>query len=238
MPREIEVAKMKVLVIDDFPDEVEIIGLCFRMRWPDATVISTGSGREAVGLVETGAPDIVILDLDLPDVQGVRVLKEIRRFSDLPVIVVSGDPEETTKINALELGADDCLSKPFPPTELMARAKAVLRRTHMPELRDDSGIVRGDGISIDLSRRRMLIDEQEISLTPTEWRLLTYLVRNEGRVISHRVLAEKVWHSEYTTGSAIKMCVRRLRHKIGDAGHCSAMIRTHRGMGYSFAPVS
>ena len=229
---------MKVLVIDDFPDVVEIIGLCFRMRWPDATVISTGSGREAIGLVETGAPDIVILDLALPDMRGVDVLKEIRRFSDLPLIVVSGDQQETTKITALEMGADDYLTKPFSPTELMARAKAVLRRTHMPELRDDSGIVRSDGISIDLSRHRMLIDEQEISLTPTEWRLLTYLVRNEGRVISHRVLAEKVWHSEYTTGSAIKMCVRRLRHKIGDAGNCSAVIRTHRGMGYSFAAVN
>lgn len=229
---------MKVLVIDDFPEVVEIIGLCFRMRWPDATLISTGSGREAVGLVETAAPDIVILDMALPDIQGVRVLKEIRKFSDLPVIVVSGDPDETAKITALEMGADDYLTKPFSPTELMARAKAVLRRTHMPELRDDSGIVRGDGISIDLYRRRMLIDEQEISLTHTEWRLLTYLARNEGRVISHRVLAEKVWHSEYTSGSAIKMCVRRLRHKIGDAGNRTTMIRTHRGMGYSFANVS
>jgi two-component system KDP operon response regulator KdpE len=227
---------MKVLVVDDFPDVVEIIALCFRMRWPDATVISTGSGREAVGLVESGAPDIVILDLTLPDMQGVRVLKEIRKFSDLPVIVVSGDQEETTKITALEMGADDYMTKPFSPTELMARAKAVLRRAHMLELRDDSGIVRGDGMTIDLSRHRMLIDEQEINLTPTEWRLLTYLVRNEGRVISHRVLAEKVWNSEYTTGSAIKMCVRRLRHKIGATGHCSVMIRTHRGMGYSFAP--
>ena len=229
---------MKVLVIDDFQDVVEIIGLCFRMRWPDATVFSTGSGREAVGLVESGAPDIVILDLALPDIQGVSVLKEIRRFSDLPVIVVSADQDETAKITALEMGADDYLTKPFSPTELMARAKAVLRRTHMPELRDDSGIVRSDGISIDLSRRRMLIDNQEISLTPTEWRLLTYLVRNEGRVISYRVLAEKVWYSEYTTGSAIKMCVRRLRQKVGDAGHESALIRTHRGMGYSFVSVS
>ena len=227
---------MKVLVIDDFPEVVEIIGLCFRMRWPDATVISTGSGKEAISLVETGAPDIVILDLALPDIQGVRVLKEIRRFSDLPIIVVSADQEETAKITALEMGADDYLTKPFSPTELMARAKAVLRRTHMPELRDDSSIVRSDGVSIDLSRHRMLIDDQEISLTPTEWRLLTYLVRNEGRIISHRVLAEKVWHSEYTSGSAIKMCVRRLRHKIGDAGQVSTMIRTHRGMGYSFVP--
>ena len=229
---------MRVLVIDDFPDVVEIIGLCFRMRWPDATVISTGSGKEGVGLVETGAPDIVILDLVLPDMRGVRVLKEIRKFSDLPVIVVSGDQQETTKITALEMGADDYLTKPFSPTELMARAKAVLRRTHMPELRDDSDIVRSEGISIDLSRHRMVIDEQEVNLTPTEWRLLTYLVRNEGWVISHRVLAEKVWQSEYTSGSAIKMCVRRLRNKIGDSGHYSAMIRTHRGIGYSFANVS
>jgi two-component system KDP operon response regulator KdpE len=238
LPREKEVASLNVLVIAESPDVVEIIGLCFHMRWPDATVLSTGSGREAVGRVETDAPDIVILDLALRDVQGVQVLKEIRRFSDLPLIVVSGDSNETTKITALEMGADDYLTKPFSPTELMARAKAVLRRTHMPELRDDSGIVRTDGVSIDMYRRRMLIDEHEISLTPTEWRLLTYLARNEGRVISHRVLAEKVWHSEYTTGSAIKMCVRRLRHKIGDAGYGSPMIRTHRGMGYSFAPVS
>ncbi len=132
------------------------------------------------------------------------------------------------------MGADDYIVKPFSHVELMARAKAVLRRAHMPELRGDEGIVHARGLSIDLSAHRLMIEGGEVSLTPTEWRFLSYLARNEGRVISHDVLAEKVWGTEFLQGSAIKMCVRRLRRKLGDH-NSTDVIKTHRGLGYSFA---
>jgi two-component system KDP operon response regulator KdpE len=227
---------MQVLVIEDIPEVVATISICFRIRWPQAVVVSTGHGRQAAELVETSAPNIVILDLGLPDMDGLEVLQEIRTFSDVPVIIVTGRGEETSKVVGLEMGADDYIIKPFSHTELMARAKAVLRRTNMPELRRDEGVANGRGIAIDLAGCRLTVEGNEIDLTPTEWRLLSYLVRNEGRVVTQGALAEKVWGSEYLNGSAIKMCVRRLRLKMGNASESpERIIRTHRGMGYSFS---
>ena len=226
---------MKVLVIEDIPEVVTTIRVCFTIRWPDTIVISSENGGDAVGLVESGSPDIVILDLSLPDMNGLDVLQEIRRFSDLPVIIVTAHDEEIVKVSGLELGADDFIVKPFSHTELMARAKAVLRRTHMPQLRGDEGVVRGRGLSIDLAGCRLLVEGQEVELTPAEWKLLSCLVRNEGRVVTHRVLAERVWGTEFLTHAAIKMCVRRLRLKLSAFAEMPTVIRTHRGTGYSFA---
>ena len=226
---------MKVLVVDDVPEVVTTIEVCFRIRWPNTTVISTKNGCEAVDLVESRAPDIVLLDLGLPDVDGMQVLREIRRFSDLPVIIVTGNDHESVKVMGLEMGADDYMVKPFSCSELMARAKAVLRRSHMPELRGDGGLINRQGISIDLTAHCMIVEGEEVSLTPTEWRLMTYLARNEGRVIPHRALAERVWGSEFLNGPAIKMCVRRLRLKLERRGKSPAIIRTHRGVGYSLS---
>ena len=229
---------MRGVVIEDVPEVVETIRVCFTIRWPDATVVSSMYGGDAVSLIESVAPDIVILDISLPDMDGPVVLQEIRKYSDVPVIIVTGHGGETVRVTCLEMGADDYLVKPFSHTELMARAKAVLRRSHMPQLKGDEGIVSGRGMSIDLSIRRLLIEGDEVSLTPTEWRFLSYLARNEGRVMSHAALAEKVWGTEFLQGSAIKMCVRRLRQKLGDHSSPAGVIRTHRGIGYSFARPS
>jgi len=226
---------MKVLVIEDMPEVVAAIRVCFTIRWPDAAVISTGKGSDALQLVQSDAPDIVILDLGLPDMDGLEVLEEIRRFSDLPVIIVTANGDETMKVIGLEMGADDYIVKPFSHTEFMARAKAALRRAHMPELRGDEGVVSGAGLSIDLAGCRLLVEGQEVSLTSTEWKLLSHLVRNEGRVLSHQVLAEKVWGTEFLNDSAIKMCVCRLRVKLSNDRQIQTLIRTHRGIGYSFA---
>ena len=234
-PKELRVAHLKVIVVEDVPEVVAAIRLCFTLRWPDTTVLATESGSDALRLVESGGADIVILDLGLPDMDGLEVLKEIRKFSDLPVIIVTANGEETAKIDGLEMGADDYIVKPFSNTELMARAKAVLRRTHMPQLRHDEGVLNCRGISIDPAGRRLFVEGQEVDLTPTEWNLLSFLVRNEGRVVSHELLAERVWGTEFLNDSAIKMCVRRLRLKLGDCLRMPSIIRTHRGMGYSFS---
>lgn len=229
---------MKVLVIEDAPDVVDTIGLCFTIRWPDAKVASTGKGRKAAELVGSEAPDVVILDLGLPDMDGLRVLQEIRVFSDVPVIIVTAKGEEMARVKGLELGADDYMVKPFSHTELLARVKAVLRRTLMPELRDDKGILRGRGFVLDLAGRRLVLEGREVSLTSTEWRLLSYLVLHEGKVISSQRLAEKVWGVEFISDAAIRVGVRRLRLKLGDDPQRPRLIRSHRGLGYSFARPS
>lgn len=226
---------MKVLVIEDAPDVVDTIGLCFTIRWPGTTLVSTGKGRNAAELVGSEAPDVVILDLGLPDMDGLKVLQEIRAFSDVPVIIVTAKGEEMARVKGLEMGADDYMAKPFSHTELLARVKAVLRRTQMPELWDDKGIVRGRGFVVDLARRRVEVEGREVSLTVTEWTLLAFLVRNEGKVVSSQMLADRVWGVDHLSDAAIRAGVRRLRLKLGDDPQKPRIIRSHRGMGYSLA---
>jgi len=224
---------MKVLVIEDSPEIVESVNLCISIRWPESDLRSTSRGEEGLLLVESDAPDVVILDLTLPDRDGMEVLQDIRRFSDVPVLVLTARGDETSRVKGLELGADDYIVKPFSHTELLARIKAVLRRTHMPELRGDEGIVRGKGLAVDLASRRVFLNGQEVELTPSEWNLLVYLARNEGRILPVEMLAEKVWQSEYVESSTIKMSVRRLRLKLKDDTKSPQIIRSHRGRGYS-----
>ncbi|MBI4337360.1 MAG: response regulator transcription factor [Chloroflexi bacterium] len=225
---------MKVLVVEDAPEIVESIKLCVAIRWPESQVMSTAQGSQGLQLVESEAPDVVILDLGLPDMDGLDVLREVRRFSDVPVLVVTAKGDEVSRVKGLETGADDYIVKPFSHTELLARMRAVLRRSHLPQLWGDEGVVRGKGLSVDLAARRVFVDGQEAELTPSEWNLLSYFVRNEGRIIPLPVLAEKVWGSAYVESSSIKMCVRRLRLKLRDNTKSPQLVRSHRGLGYSF----
>src|SRR5436309_245675 len=133
---------MKTLIVEDADEVVETLSLLLAIRWPDCTVISTKTGFQAPLLVETEAPDLVLLDLGLPDVDGLEIVQEIREFSDVPIIVVTAHEGEISRVKCLERGADDYINKPFSHTELLARVRAVLRRTSMPELRRDQGIYR------------------------------------------------------------------------------------------------
>ncbi len=226
---------MKVLIIEDEPVVVESIKLCVSIRWPESAILSTAKGDEGLHLVEFESPDVVILDLSLPDIDGLEVLHEIRMFSMIPVLVVTARGDEVSRVKGLELGANDYIVKPFSHTELLARIRAILRRAHMPELWGSEGRVSGGGLSVDLALRRVFLDGKEVDLTPIEWTLLCYLVLNQGKIIPRDVLADKVWGTDYVEGSAIKMCVRRLRLKLGDDTHMPRIIRNHRGRGYSFA---
>src|SRR5258706_1260743 len=184
---------MKVLIVEDADEIIETITLLLGIRWPDCNVKSTHQGEEAPHLVEVEAPDIIILDLGLPDRSGLDVLREIRGFSDTPVIIVTADQDEVDRVKGLELGADDYIVKPFSHTELLARVKAVLRRAHIPQLRRDDGILTLHGLVIDFSERRLpFANGEEKFLTPTEWKFLYYLSRNRGRVIPFSLLAENL----------------------------------------------
>jgi len=229
---------VKVVVIEDTEEIVESIKLCLGIRWPECVVTSTPRGKEGVRLVQNESPDAVILDLVLADGNGLDVLKDIRAWSDVPVIIVSVKGDEVVRVRGLEQGADDFIVKPFSHTELLARMRAVLRRTHMPSLWQDAGVMKGKNLTIDMGSGRAFVDGKETELSATEWKLLLYLARNEGRIIPSEMLASKVWGVTFVEPSTIKMCVRRLRMKLGDDTRAPRIIRSHRGRGYSFELAS
>lgn len=226
---------MKVLIIEDSPEIVEAVRLTFELRWPEAKVISTAEGNKGITLTETESPDLIILDIGLPDIDGFKVLKEIRNFSDIPVIILTVRGEEIDKVRGLELGADDYIVKPFSHGELLARAKAVLRRSHIPELKGAETPFVTPKLSIDFATRTVTKNNRQIKLTPTEFNLLQYLVRNEGKVLSHRTLLEKVWGEEYTDATDyLKVYIQRLREKLEDDPANPRILLSERGVGYKF----
>jgi len=230
---------MKVLIIEDDPGVVEAVTLAFELRWPDVTVISTAQGENGVELVGTDFPDVVVLDIGLPDISGFEALQQIRSFSDVPVIILTVKMDEMDKVKGLELGADDYMTKPFSHLELLGRVKAVLRRTHMPEIRGDKKPLVCGKLRIDFTQREVLLGNEPIRLTPIEYNLLYHLARNQGRVMSHRTLLEKVWGAEYTESTDyLKVYIQRLREKIEDEPQKPRMILSERGVGYKFQSPS
>jgi DNA-binding response OmpR family regulator len=229
---------MKVLIVEDSPDVVETLKLCFELRWPGATVLSTNSGREAMELAETEAPDLVILDLGLPDMDGLDVLKDIRLFSDVPIVILTVRDEEVSKVKGLETGADDYIVKPFSHIELLARVKAVVRRGRTAEPTGGEKALTLGNVIIDFEGREVKQDNERVELTPTEWRLLTVLVRNAGRVLSYDTLLGRVWGQEYMGNEDyVNKYVYRLRQKLGDSSECPRIIANARGIGYKFVAL-
>ena len=202
---------MKVLIVEDSADIAEVIETCFLVKWPEAEVFKTANGIPVPAMVEQHAPDLVILDIGLPDTDGMKVLKAVREFSDVPVIMLTARGEEMSRVRGLETGADDYMVKPFSHIELLARVRAVLRRTHMPELRGDHHEVTVGQVSIDHGGHRVTVAGREVALTPIEWGLLGYFIRNRGQIAQHQVLAEKVWGTDYLDSTVIKTAIRRLR---------------------------
>jgi two-component system KDP operon response regulator KdpE len=185
-------------------------------------------------VIRASEPDIVILDLALPSRDGFSVLEELRRESTLPVIVLTARGMEHDKIRGLELGADDYMTKPFSPRELVARIQTVLRRTATPAQRPGA-IERGD-VRIDLAARRAFLRGTEVRLTPTEFNLLVELASHAGVAVAHDALLTKVWGPEYRTeGHYLKVYIGRLRDKLEDEPASPRIIQTVRGVGYRFA---
>ncbi len=226
---------MKVLIIEDAPDIVESISLCFELRWPEVKVISTAEGNKGLTLAETESPDVIILDLGLPDTDGFEVLKDIRSFSDVSIIIVTVRGDEMDKVRGLELGADDYITKPFSHMELLARVRAVLRRTHLPELKAEEKLFYSPRLTIDFDTRTVTVNGQPARLTPTEYSLLHYLVLNEGVVLTHRALLGKAWGEEYTDSPEyLKVYIQRLRNKLEEDPSNPQLLISERGLGYKF----
>lgn len=228
---------MKVLLIEDSPEIINGVSLTFKLRWPEATLVSTDCGAKGIEMVETETPDIIILDINLPDMTGFEVLENIRRFSDVPIIVLTVRDDEVDELRGLEMGADDYITKPFSPANLLTRVRAVLRRagTRRPEEEELPQMVAGD-VTINFSTREVLRNDERLHLTPTEYKIIFYLVRNGGKVVSQESIKQYVWGSEarYVDGSTLKRYIYQLRTKLGDDADNPRMIFNERGMGYRF----
>jgi two-component system KDP operon response regulator KdpE len=226
---------VRILVVDDEPDVVESVRLGFTLQWREVEVLGAGTGEAALDIVERQAPDIVLLDVGLPDKDGFAVLRELRAFSDVPVVMLTARDDAMDKVKGLELGADDYVTKPFNHLELMARVKAVLRRLDMPAPASRAPSFRSGDLEVDFGLQEVRLHGERIELTPTEYKLLYHLVRNAGHVLQHGTLLAKVWGREYIDEvDYVRVYIRRLREKLGDDPEHPRYIQTERRLGYRF----
>jgi two-component system KDP operon response regulator KdpE len=218
-----------VLVVDD---ERQILRALKAGLTVHGYVVSTAeTGQAGLDAVAIGAPDCLILDLGLPDIDGTEVIRRLRAWSDVPVIVLSVRDAGSDKVEALDAGADDYVNKPFAMDELLARMRALLRRVKVPEAAPL--VLRFDDLEVDLERALVRKGGEPVRLTPTEYALLQQFVTNPGKLLTHRWLLRQVWGHGYGEESHyLRIYVRQLRRKIGDDAAASRYIATEPGMGY------
>jgi two-component system, OmpR family, phosphate regulon response regulator PhoB len=220
----------RILVIDDEPDLVDLVG--HHLRANGHEIQSAGTGQLGIERARE-LPDLIILDLMLPDMDGTEVLRTLKgeeRTRPIPVIFLSARTDEVDRVVGFELGAEDYVAKPFSPRELMLRVRALLRR-HGDA--DDLGPLRMGGLLLEPAAHRVLVGDEPVTLTATEFRLLLYLMRRAGRVLERDHLLDAVWGQEvYVTPRTVDTHIQRLRQKLGPAGR---HIETVRGVGYRFA---
>jgi len=225
---------MKVLVVDDEPDMLKVITWSLNFQEPEWEVLTAPDGETALELVAEEHPDVVLLDVGLPEMDGFQVLEEIRRFSDVPVIMVTVRDHELDKVRGLELGADDYVTKPFGHLELVARIRAVLRRAHSWPLAHGEPFICGE-LRVDFARREVTLAGKPVALTSTEYRLLCQLVRHAGQVLPHETLLARVWGREYTDEiEYLRVYIGRLRNKLEADPRNPQYILTEHGVGYRF----
>jgi two-component system response regulator VicR len=219
-----------ILVVEDNEEVVEAIKLTLGIRWPEAKVLTTGRGVEALEIVAIEKPEIVILDLGLPDISGFDVLKRLRTFSNVPVIVVTVRGDEADIVRGIELGANDYIVKPFRQLELLARVYNQIRSKAINQ--DDSPLFSGQ-LTLFPSTHEVNVGLKRIQLTPIESNILSSLLRNIGQVVTHTALATAVW-GEYYPGAtqSLKVHVRRLRQKLEANPSSPKFILTKAGVGY------
>jgi two-component system KDP operon response regulator KdpE len=221
----------RVLVVDDEPQIRRALRTNLEARHYEVDQAATG--EEALRLAAARHPDVVILDLGLPGIDGIEVVAGLRGWSDVPIIVLSARDAERDKVAALDAGADDYVSKPFGMDELLARLRAALRRLSVDNTEEP--IVTTSAFSIDLSAKRVMRDGEEVRLTPTEWQLAELLVRHRGKLISQRQLLQEVWGPQYETETNyLRVYFAQLRRKLEPEPSRPRYFITEPGMGYRF----
>jgi two-component system KDP operon response regulator KdpE len=224
----------RILIVDDEPNIIATVGPLLRARGYD--VLSAMSGRAALQAVERDKPDLIVLDLGLPDIDGVEVCRRVRHTASVPILILSARGAEGDKVSALDAGADDYVTKPFGAEELLARIRATLRRVDNPSPPSEP-IVRGN-LVIDRERFRVLRDGEEVRLTPKEFELLTFLALHPGRVLTHRAILKAVWGSHVVDQPEhLRVLVGLLRKKIEPNPASPKYILTEPWVGYRFADL-
>ena len=222
---------MKALIIEDERKIIDAVRVAFEFRWQDAELIDSTAGREGIRMVKEESPSIVILDLNLPDISGFEVLKQIRRFSSVPVIVLTVRSEDEDMLKGLEYGADDYIVKPFNYMNLLARIKAVLRRTESIPFSGEQNNAVNSRLTIDFVSQKVKVDNRPVSLTPVEYRLLVLLAQNKGELVDYERISREVWGRGYSGDNKnIRIFIRRLRNKLSD--NPPNLIVNKRGSGY------
>lgn len=225
--------KEKILIVDD---EARILRLVRSNLEPVGyKVLTAMDGESALTAAEMNDPDLIILDLMLPRLDGFEVCRRLREFSTVPIIILTAKGEEVDKIKGLELGADDYLTKPFSVQELLARIKAVLRRTRVPPTQKLEPVFSSGKFSVNFAQRRVVSHAGDVKLSPTEYKLLYELVTNAGRVVLHQDLLAHVWGREYRDETEyLRVYIRYLRQKIEEDPSHPKLILTEPGVGYRF----
>lgn len=225
---------MNILLVDDDPLVMEALTVGLGLQWADCTILQASDGETCLDTLHRHHPDVILLDIDLPRRDGLAVLQAIRGVSNVPVIMLSAHTESELQAQALELGADDYITKPFSHLILVARIRAVLRRVELPPpIQATPDYIAGD-LAIHFQRHEVTVEGEPVKLTPIEYKLLYHLVRNAGRLLSQQALLERVWGPDYTTSTDyIKVFVSRLRAKLERPGG-PHYIETERGLGYRF----
>jgi len=220
----------RILVVDDEPAIQRFLQAALADN--EFTLFQAGNGHGALAAAVTAKPDVILLDLGLPDLDGVEVIKRIRQWSQVPIIVLSVRDREADKVRALDSGADDYLTKPFGVSELLARIRVMLRRSlqQTPE-----PVIRIDELEVDLARRLVRLRGEAIALTPTEYELLRLLATNAGKVLTHRQMLKQIWGAGYLEQPhVLRVNISNLRHKIETDASRPRYILTESGVGYRF----
>ena len=227
---------LKILIVDDEKDIVDLVA--YNLEKEGYETLRALDGEKALQLVRTKTPDLVVLDLMLPGIQGLEVCKRIRKVPEtaaIPIIMLTAKGEEIDKVLGLEVGADDYITKPFSVKELLARVKAVLRRSEARRAADQEEVFESGGLRIDFKSYEVTVDGRKISLSPTEFRLLKFLSRNPGRVYSREQILDRVWGDDaFVEPRTVDVHVRRLRAQIEKDLNSPNYIVTVRGAGYKF----
>jgi two-component system KDP operon response regulator KdpE len=228
-----ELKAKRILVVDDEPRLVHFMRMNLELE--GAQVLSAANGKEALERVREDLPDVVLLDVMMPQMDGFEALKRLRSFSQVPVLILTARDDEEDRIKGLELGADDYIGKPFSHRELVSRIRAVLRRYAAAPPTPQSVITVDERLTIDFARREVLANGKRVNLRPTEYRLLYHLVTNAGYVMTHDVLLAKVWGPEYRDETHyLRLYITYLRQKIEEDPANPQYILTERGVGYRF----
>jgi two-component system KDP operon response regulator KdpE len=223
---------VRVLIADDDPQILRALRITLSARGYD--VITAADGREALRLAADKHPDLIVVDLGMPGATGIEVIQGVRGWSSVPILVVSGRSDSLDKVEALDAGADDYVTKPFAADELLARLRALGRR--IPSAHDDPVVAFGD-VRVDLAARVVTRGGATVRLTPTEWRLLEVLVRNPERLVTRETLLTEVWGPQYTTDTGyLRLYLSQLRKKLEPEPSRPRFLLTEAGMGYRFAP--